>query len=87
MTTEDLVAVQSFGEGCQQIVPAVQNYDWGKIGADSLVAIFAQPYVGKPIVPELPYAEVQLYMFCSFFPLNLAIVMDGNSCQRSMSPS
>ena len=62
MTTEDLVVVESFGEGCQQIVPAVQHYDWGKIGTDSLVAIFAQPCASKPIVPELPYAEVHLYM-------------------------
>jgi mannose-6-phosphate isomerase len=47
-----------------KIVPTVQQYDWGKLGTSSKVAVFAQS-AGIPDfrVDELkPYAEVRAYV-------------------------
>lgn len=44
-----------------QIIPGVQNYDWGITGGrGSLVAVYAEAteQLGVTIKPEKPYAEV-----------------------------
>jgi hypothetical protein len=46
-----------------KIVPTVQQYDWGKLGTSSKVAVFAQS-AGIPdfyVDESKPYAEVRVY--------------------------
>ena len=46
-----------------KIVPTVQQYDWGKLGASSKVAVFARS-AGIPnfhVNESKPYAEVRVY--------------------------
>jgi mannose-6-phosphate isomerase len=47
-----------------KIVPTVQQYDWGKVGASSKVAVFAQSAgISEFSVDESkPYAEVSIHV-------------------------
>jgi Phosphomannose isomerase type I len=45
-----------------KIVPTIQQYDWGKYGTDSKVAVFAQSagLAGFHVDESKPYAEVSM---------------------------
>ena len=50
-----------------KIVPTVQQYDWGKLGTSSKVAVYARS-AGIPdfhVNESKPYAEVRLYVMKS----------------------
>lgn len=58
---------------------SVQNYDWGIIGNDSLVAkIHKKNSFDKEIDELKPYAEVQ-NAYCAIDVFIIYLVVDGNS--------
>jgi mannose-6-phosphate isomerase len=66
-----------------KIIPTTQQYDWGKIGSNAKVALFAaaSSLPGFSVNESLPYAEVCYHdhsgvTINSFF---LILVMDGHA--------
>jgi len=71
-----------------KIVPTVQQYDWGKLGTSSKVAIFAQSAgIAEFHVDESkPYAEVRAYAMnrCIEREVNVAEAVDGHTSEISL---
>lgn len=51
-------AKSTAGEGIQRLRCAVKNYEWGRLGPDSLVARLYEANSGKRVDPAIPYAEL-----------------------------
>lgn len=70
-----------------KIVPTVQQYDWGKLGTSSKVAVFAQSAgISDFHVDESkPYAEVRVYMMNTSIEreVNVAEAVDGHTSEIS----
>lgn len=70
-----------------KIVPTVQQYDWGKLGTSSKVAVFAQSAgISDFHVDESkPYAEVRVYTMNPSIEreVNVAEAMDGHTSEIS----
>lgn len=51
-----------------KIIPTTQNYDWGKVGQSSKVALFAwaSKIPGFTVDESLPYAEVCGHSFINY---------------------
>lgn len=46
------------GEGIQRLRCAVKNYEWGRLGPDSLVARLHEANSGQRVDPAVPFAEL-----------------------------
>ncbi len=71
-----------------KIAPTVQQYDWGKLGISSKVAVFAQS-AGIPdfhVDESKPYAEVRVYAMnpCIELEFNVAEAVDGDTSEISL---
>jgi hypothetical protein len=71
-----------------KIVPTVQQYDWGKLGTSSKVAVFAQSAgISDFHVDESkPYAEVRVHAMnpCIERGVNVAEAVDGHTSEISL---
>ena len=71
-----------------KIVPTVQQYDWGKLGTSSKVAVFSQ-CAGIPdfhVDESKPYAEVRVYAKnpCFYVEINIVEAVDGHTSEISL---
>ena len=82
MTTEDVAVASS--DKILKILPAIQNYDWGKFGSESLVANFAKASSVEAIANEQPYAEVSRLSFIILILVYLFLAVDGNARQWAL---
>jgi hypothetical protein len=71
-----------------KIVPTVQQYDWGKLGTSSKVAVFAQSAgISDFYVDESkPYAEVRFHVMnpCIEREVNAGEAVDGHTSEISL---
>ena len=71
-----------------KIVPTIQQYDWGKLGTSSKVAVFAQSagISDFQIDESKPYAEVRIHVMnpCIEREINVAEAVDGHASEISL---
>jgi Phosphomannose isomerase type I len=72
-----------------KIVPTIQQYDWGKLGTGSKVAVFAQSagLADFHVDESKPYAEVSVLNMTLYDEINLVEAMDGHTPKISLADS